>query len=350
MVPFTYLSTGWKGNTFACSCPAWVPYPAGNVLEGESADAVWNSSVAVEVRRSILDGDFSYCSRTLCSFITAQKLPRKDEIIDPLLRGYIANHTTSLAEAPKVFELNYDTTCNLACPSCRTEILVASEEEQAAYERAKERVILPLLQRSAGAYLNGGGEAFASRHYRSILAALNRRDYPALQLHLITNGQLITPRRWQDFPNLAEMVGALSVSIDAARPETYESLRRPGKWAPLMSNLEYMAALRRSGELRSLWINFVVQKANFREMLEFVELGKALSVDQIWFQRVVNYGAYDEATFTGVDVTSPAHPDHPELLDILRHPLLSGPLIHRQMLMSLLPEVVASSERLEALY
>jgi MoaA/NifB/PqqE/SkfB family radical SAM enzyme len=350
LMPFTHLSTGWKGNSHLCSCPAWVPFSVGNVLTAESAETVLNSDAALEIRRSILDGDFSYCSRTLCSFITAQKLPRRDEIEDPLLRGYIDNHTTTITEPLDLVELNYDTTCNLACPSCRTEIVTASVDEQDAYAKAAKRVILPLLKRTKGGYISGGGETFASKHYRFILAQLNRREYPRLHLHLITNAQLVTPRKWSAFPDLAEMIGGLSVSIDAAKAETYEKLRRPGKWATLMRNLEFIAEMRRSGELREFWINFVVQKENYREMLDFVELGVRLGVDKIWFQRVVNYGAYDEATFADIDVTSPQHPEHTELLEILRHPLLRGSLINRQMLMSLLPEVVASDERLEFLY
>ena len=351
MVPFRHLSTGWNGNAHACSCPAWVPFPIGNVLAAESADAIWNSDKAVEIRRSILDGDFSYCSRTLCSFITSQKLPRKDEITNPLYRSYIDHHTTTLPERPQNVDLNYDTTCNLACPSCRTEILAATNDEQDAYSQARDRVILPLLKQVRGqAYLSGGGEAFASKHYRSILSVLNRQDYPGLYLYLITNGQLITPQRWSDYSNLPEMVGMLSVSIDAATAESYEKLRRPGKWSTLMSNLEFIAEMHRSGEIRKFGINFVVQKENYREMLDFVELGIRLGVDQIWFQRVTNYGAYDEATFAEIDITSPQHPDHDKLLEILRNPLLRGPLIQRQMLMSLLPEVVASDERFEFLY
>jgi hypothetical protein len=104
------------------------------------------------------------------------------------------------------------------------------------------------------------------------------------------------------------------------------------------------------GIIRRLWINFVVQKENYREMLDFVELGDRIGADQVWFQRVVNYGAYDEVTFADIDVTSTQHPEHSELLGMLRHPLLSGPRINRAMLMSLLPEVVASDERLEYLY
>ncbi|HEX7680497.1 MAG TPA: radical SAM protein [Thermoanaerobaculia bacterium] len=350
-MPFTQLATGYRGDAFVCCCPAWVPFPVGNVFTAPSADAVWNSEAAVEIRRSVLDGDFRYCSRTLCSYIAAQKLPRKDDITDPTLRGYIDQRKTVLDHVPRMVELNHDPTCNLACPSCRNEIIAAKAEEQDTYAQAAERVILPLLKKVTGhSYISGGGEAFASRHYRSILASLNRSDYPGLNLHLITNGLLITPQRWSEYPHLPEMIDVLSVSIDAARPETYERLRRPAKWSVLMNNLEVMAEMRRSRTIRYFQFNFVIQEENYREILDFVALGKRLGVDNIWFQRLINYGAFDEVTFTRADVTSPHHPEHAALLDILRDPLLQQPGIDIEMLMSLLPEVVASDLRLPLLY
>lgn len=350
-MPFTQLSTGYKGDAFVCCCPAWVPFPVGNVLTASSADAVWNSEAAAEIRRSILDGDFRYCSRTLCSYIAAQKLPRKADIQDPTLRGFIEQRKTVLDDVPRMVELNHDPTCNLACPSCRTEIVIAKAEEQDIYAQAAKRIILPLLKRVHGhSYISGGGEAFASKHYRSILAALNRTGYPGLYLHLITNGLLITQQRWREYPDLPEMIDLLSVSIDAANPDTYERLRRPGKWPVLMSNLEVMAEMRRSRTIRCLQINFVVQEDNYREIPDFVALGKRLGVDNIWFQRLTNYGAFDEATFLRADVTSPRHPEHAALLEILRDPRLMQPGVNMEMLMPLLPEVVASDLRLPLLY
>ena len=350
-MPFTHLATGFKGDAFVCCCPAWVPYPVGNVFKAASAEAMWNSEAAVEIRRSVLDGDFSYCSRTLCSYIAAQKLPRKADITDPKLREYIDQRKVVLDDVPLMVQLNHDPTCNLACPSCRTEIIAAKAEEQDTYAQAAERVILPLLRRVKGqSYISGGGEAFASKHFRSILAALNRADYPDLYLHLITNGLLITPQRWSEFPDLPEMIDILSVSIDAARPDTFEQLRPPAKWPLLMRNIEFMAEMRRSGKIRHFQINFVVQEKNYREILEFAELGARLEADEIWFQRLTNYGAYDEPTFTQADVTSPRHPAHAELLEILRNPALKHRRMNLEMLMPLLPEVVASDLRLPLLY
>jgi MoaA/NifB/PqqE/SkfB family radical SAM enzyme len=248
-------------------------------------------------------------------------------------------------------QLNHDPTCNLACPSCRTEIIAAKAEDQDTYAQAAERVILPLLRRVNGqSYISGGGEAFASRHYRSILGAINRKDFPGLNLHLITNGLLVTPQRWAEYPHLPEMIDVLSVSIDAARPETYERLRRPAKWPALLGNLEVMASMRRARKIRRFQLNFVVQEDNFREILEFVTLGKRLAADNIWFQRLTNYGAFDEGSFTRADVTSPRHPEHAALLEILRDPILRQPGIDIEMLMPLLPEIVASDLRLPLLY
>jgi sulfatase maturation enzyme AslB (radical SAM superfamily) len=350
-VPFTHLSTSYKGEAFLCCCPAWVPFPVGNVLSAPSAEAVWNSEAAVEVRRSILDGDFKYCSRTLCSYIAAQKLPKSDDITDPTLRGYIDQQKTVLNDVPQMVQLNHDPTCNLACPSCRTEIIASKAEEQDTYAQAAERVILPLLRKVNGqSYISGGGEAFSSKHFRSILAALNRDEYPGLYIYLITNGLLLTPQRWSEYPHLPEMIDILSVSIDAARPDTYERLRRPGKWPVLMRNLEVMAEMRRTETIRKFQINFVVQEDNFREILDFVALGKQLGVDDIWFQRLTNYGAFDEPTFAQADVTSIRHPEHAALLEILRDERMQGPGINAQMLMPLLPEIVASDLRLPSLY
>jgi MoaA/NifB/PqqE/SkfB family radical SAM enzyme len=311
------------------------------VVEASSAEEVWNSGAAQEIRRSIHDGDFSYCSRTLCSFIAARTLPPKSEIEDPVLRGYIEERTTVMGERPDMVQLNHDPSCNLACPSCRTSVMTAGPKEQRIYVDAAERVILPLLRGMEGqTYISGGGEAFASAHYKKILHSLNRREFPGLFVYLISNGQLLNEKRWAEFPDLPEMIGVLSISVDAARAETYEQLRRPGKWPVLMQNLELMSRMRAEGKIRFLQINFVVQAANFREIPDFVAMGSRLGVDHIWLQRLTNYGSYAEAVFEEADITSPLHRDHEELLAILR-PLVGDPVVDIDMLLPLLPEVVS---------
>jgi MoaA/NifB/PqqE/SkfB family radical SAM enzyme len=206
----------------------------------------------------------------------------------------------------------------------------------------KDRIMLPLMRQLDGEVLiSGGGDPFASKHYRSILADLNPQDFPGLKLILLTNGLLLTPQRWSEFPTLGKMIGRLSVSVDAARAATYEKVRRPGKWAVISKNLEFIAGLRIAGHIPYFSINFVVQNDNYLEMLEFLDLGERLQVDKVCFQRVVNFGSYDEARFAQVDVASPHHPAHPCLLEILRHPRMSHPRVFKPSLNFLLPELVS---------
>jgi hypothetical protein len=345
VAPFSVLSTGWAGESFACMCPAWVPYSIGNVHDAGSAEALWNSDTAREIRRSIIDGDYSYCSRIHCTFIAADLLPRREEIADAALRAAIEQGITT-APPPTLVELNHDPTCNLACPSCRTEIVAADKGARGRDARTEERVLLPLLREVQGmTYISGGGEPFSSPHYRSILGAINERDFPWLKVDLISNGLLITPERWATLPDLPASLARLAISVDAATAETYERLRPPGRWDTLRRNLDFVADLRRRGEVPHLRLNFVVQQANFREIPAFLTLGREVGADELWFQRVTNYGTYDEASFAEVDVTAADHPDHADLLAILRLPELAAPDVDIGMLLPLLPELAASESQ-----
>jgi hypothetical protein len=324
--PFETMHTAESGHVFACSCGGWLPYSLGDLKSGQSVDEVWNGPKAVEIRRSIHDGDFSYCSRMLCPAILGDALPKKEEVADPLMRQYIDQRLTVLPQGPRDVTFSHDYTCNLACPSCRTELRSAPTPEQEQLADVRDRLLLPLLKRVDGSLtLCGMGDPFGSRHYRSILARLNPDEYPDLKIDLVTNGLLLTPEAWESFPGIHSMVRSISVSIDAATQETYEDLRRPGRWPVLLSNLEFMAGLRRSGQIDRLQINFVVQKKNFREMVDFVKLGQHLDCDTIMFMKLWNFEAFTPAEFLENDVCSPGHPEHGELLKILREPIFKSP-------------------------
>jgi hypothetical protein len=338
------------GSTYACDCAAWVPYVTGNMLEGESADAVWNSPGMQEVRRSVLDGDYSYCSRTMCPLITSGVVPRTEEITAPRLRRIIDNRETVVADGPLLVALGHDSSCNLACPTCRNDLVMANKEESERLDAGRDRVILPMLRdRQIGVHLTSWGDPFASRHYRSILEALRGSEFDGVGLFLLTNGLGLTPHTWRAMPHLAEKIIELRVSVDAASKPTYENVRRPGRWDVIRENLDAMGELSRAGTfLRnrfargtqsvtsdlqldmeqpySFIIAFVVQSANFREMPAFVRLGEEIGADVV-FQKYYSFGHEPAAIFSSKDVTSPAHPEHEEFQAILRDPSMLSPRV-----------------------
>lgn len=248
--PFQVLNSGQAskfdgskeyGASYLCDCGGWLSYPAGNIIEAESVDDVWNSNAAQEIRRSIIDGDFSYCSRTLCPLIVGKALPKRAEVKDETLRRIIDTRTTRLDYMPKEVQISHDSSCNIACPSCRSNIIMAKNSERERFAKAKDRVILPMLRKIEGTCLiTGFGDPLGSHHYRSIIAELDPATTPGLRLIVVTNGLLLTENEWSALPGL-RLMEHLSVSIDAASRETYEIVRRPGKWDVLLTNLDFLA-------------------------------------------------------------------------------------------------------------
>jgi hypothetical protein len=347
----TNLTEQVPGSSYLCDCAAWLPFVAGNVVEADSPDAVWNSEQAQEIRRSVLDGDFSYCSRTMCPAIVNDALPRTEEVTAPRLRRIIERRETILEDGPRLIALGHDSSCNLACPSCRVGLVMANTEQTARLDRARDRVILPLLRdRQVGLHLTSWGDPFASRHYRSILEALRAPEFDGVKLYLLTNGLGLTPHVWKTMTHLAEKIVELRVSVDAATQETYEDVRRPGKWAVIRENLTMMGEISKAGTFRqnrsaggaqsvtsdlfleaenhaSFVLAFVVQSANFREMPAFVKMAEEIGADAVVFQKYYSFGHEKAAVFSAKDVASPAHPEHEQMLAILKDPSMQSPLV-----------------------
>ena len=96
--------------------------------------------------------------------------------------------------------------------------------------------------------------------------------------------------------------------------------RRPSSALKLLPNLEFPARMRARKEFNFYGLRFAVQRQNFREMPEFVELGRKLGVDGIWFQWMVNFASFTPAKLMEADIAWPGHPRRLEFRQVLEHP------------------------------
>ena len=220
--------------------------------------------------------------------------------------------------------LSHDRSCNLSCPSCRTGLILARKAEQARLNRIADAVLFPLLASAERLRVTAGGDPFGSAHFQYVLRHLDRASNPALRLDLQTNGILLTPRLWETL-KLEGKVDQLIVSLDAAAPETYEVVRRGGRFDALLANLAFMATLRRERRIRRLRLDFVVQAANFREMPRFVELARGFAADWVKFQMVRSWGTWTTQEFAFHNIGDRPHPDYADFLAVLRDPSLAPP-------------------------
>jgi len=152
-------------------------------------------AIATELRNSIIDGSYRYCSRQHCGHIANRMLVERDEEeAVKIIGAHEAGKLDELIAHPRQLILSHDQSCNLTCPSCRTGYIIAKSEEQARLEAVMENTILPLLKHAQYVNVTGSGDPFGSKHFRRLLKRLDKDEYPQLKIDLHTNGQLFDER------------------------------------------------------------------------------------------------------------------------------------------------------------
>ena len=301
--PFEHFETMTTGEVYTC-CAQWLQKPIGDIKSQNWRD-IWHSEAATDIRASIIDGSFRHCSPFHCAYLVSRQLPHREP--------HHAQQTQ--IPAPADVYLSHDATCNLYCPSCRDHVVAASPEERAGFPEI-ERNIAGLMDEARTIRLSAGGDAFSSKHIRSIVKAYTAQPHDTKRLCFITNGQLLDERAWRTL-GLSGNVKQIAISIDAGTSDTYAVLRRGGSFARLIGNLEFLADLRRSGEIEELILLVVVQTRNFRELPALADLAERFSVDALRLTRIRNWGTFSGEEFLTQDVADAQHPDCQEFKDVL---------------------------------
>lgn len=323
--PFDYLEVTPEGRCFLC-CPAWLPTPVGS-LASQNLEQVWNSPTAKEIRMAMLQGRFTFCKSESCGWIQGRRLPSRESVaVLPEFADLFAKHATELSAGPRTLNLGYDRTCNLKCRSCRDHYIgLSGSDLDAGRELQRKLFAHPWIKDVTRLFVTGHGDPFASQLYRELLTeVIDAEAYPRMRIRIMTNGLLLTPAMWERMKKLHSLIETVSISVDAATPETYRLLRG-AEFSVLLKNLAFLGDLRRSGCLKRLEINFLVQRDNFREMKAFVDLGREHNCSCVTFSRLENRDTFSESEYREHAVYREGHPDFRELLRLLSSTCFDAP-------------------------
>jgi hypothetical protein len=246
--PWNQINVSNEGLVFVCACDGWVPFPVGHVMDFNSIEEIFNSEQARAIQQSITIGEYEFCDTVHCSVISGGGLHSR------------YNYT---------IQIGIDKSCNLHCPSCRSEMIFLDGEEFLKERRIWCDRIRTWIRQMPDANINlllgANGEVFASHLYKEILKT---EFNPLVSYSIRTNGTLIKRHidELQFLPNLKE----IEISIDAASQAVYENVRRPAKWANLLENLDYVCELRKTYKFNIVG-NFVIQRANLSDTIPFIE-------------------------------------------------------------------------------
>jgi MoaA/NifB/PqqE/SkfB family radical SAM enzyme len=123
-----------------------------------------------------------------------------------------------------------------------------------------------------------GGEVFLSPYFGDLLEETKR--YPYLEQRINTNGLLIT-EEWAEklFQNNIELI----YSIDGVTKETYEHIRRGGRFEDLLKSLNIIKEMRAKNKSKrfNLRLNVVVMKSNYQELERLMDFAKDYDFENV---------------------------------------------------------------------
>lgn len=309
-------------------------------------EQVWKSNIMKILRLSMVNGTYSFCDVQKCDLI--QNCGRRT--IDTNELHYFTNRTKEQIDyieqkkaLPKDFifkEKNYDIreneyprsvmcsfdgTCNLHCPSCRKEIYTANQEQRKAQQDFTESIKEELLPYIHQLKLAGDGEVFASKIYKSIVFDEKLADQ-VKEIGILSNGTLFTPANFEKLASLYPSIKVF-ISMDGCTKKTAERLRAGADFESWTDNMRYLGEKRREGNLRFLAFNFVVQRANYREMPEFVKMCLEFSADGIKFSPLRKMG-YSTEKFEELTMFDSNGDMKPELAEVVKDEIFKRPEVH----------------------
>jgi MoaA/NifB/PqqE/SkfB family radical SAM enzyme len=300
VTPFTYLELH-KHGIFSC-CPSWLPNKMGELDDIEN---VWEGDELKKVQESILDGSYKYCSKKQCPYLS--KLINGKGTSSNFIPKYEFN-LNKTKEGPININFAFDRSCNLSCPTCRSVAIMANGEEVEFVDNTINKVIKEFGKSITMLYLSGSADPFASKSIRKLLLNFDVSKFPKLhQIHLHTNGLLLTEKMWGSLNHIHHLIKTIEISIDASNKETYEIIRRGGNWETLMTNLEFISKIKMNDKR----VSFVVQDSNYIEMEDFYNLMMDIFKGDVnvYFNKITNWGTYSENEFKLKQIWDESHPE-----------------------------------------
>jgi len=301
---FTYSEIHLNGRVYPC-CPDFlVSKDSFEGIADYDFDKIWNGELYNDIRQKVINGDYSSCKRDVCCMY----LPcNKDEI------------PKDYREGPKEIKICYDYECNYNCITCRDEVKINTPEEMKLYDEVYLPKIIKAAKNAEIVSLLGSGDPLFSRHSRHLIKEL-AKEYPELKFNIFTNGLLLTEENINEL-GIQNNIEWVSVSVDAAKRETYKKILRTDAFDTVMKNLELMAEWKKQGKIKYILLNFVVHLMNYREMPEFVNLTKKLDAIVLFttyrpWESAEYHKRYDE-----VAVFEPSNKHYKELVKILKNPI-----------------------------
>ena len=224
--------------------------------------------------------------RSKTKFLFAGKaLTEKQRKNSELNLAEIDAHETVLRSLPRrlVFELT--NACNLRCVMCGRS---AADFNPTFFNLDWLRYFESLLDTVEEVTLMGWGEPTMHPNFAEMLGVIDQYD---ARKYFCTNGMRLHLLKDVIFKT---RVDVFAVSIDGAKPETNNRIRRGSDFTKIIHSIGEIIRIKKERRLSYPWINFVftAMKSNLHELPNLVRLARDIGIDEV---KVVYFTAFQES-------------------------------------------------------
>ena len=256
--PWNTVNISQNGDVVLCLCPGWQTQgPAGN-LNNQTLREIFASHKTQEFRNSIYNQTFKFCDSNVCGRYWSM------DSVNELQNIPVPSLPTS------IYLQDLDRSCNLACPSCRSDFYHTKEINSDA-----RHVLNSLIE----AYQNfdhtvliqgdGRGEMLMSTAYLEFLSS--DRLPSCFKFSINSNGNLLS-KNIDLITKIKNQISGITVSMDASTPATYQKIRG-GNFGVMVNGMKQVIDLG-----IPVITQFVVQYGNYKEILSYRDLCKDMGV------------------------------------------------------------------------
>ena len=175
--------------------------------------------------------------------------------------------------------------CNIDCFMCWRQYAQDTTIGDMSLDTFKK--VVPLMDYMDSVVLQGSGEPFFNREFIPMLRLAGEHTSG---IRFATNGTMMTEANAEEL--VKNRVHTVMISLDAAKQETYEKIRRGSKWEHVIRNLEKLINVkeRMNSPYPEITFEYVLMRTNVEELDEFVRLAHKYKVKYVGIRHVWIFG------------------------------------------------------------
>ena len=187
------------------------------------------------------------------------------------------NVNLNLKYLPLTMDIEPTTGCNFRCTMCQV-----SDPDFKAFNMDFEvyKKVIDENKQLIKIKLQGMGEPFVHKNLFDMISYANKNG---ISVEFVTNGSLLDDKNIQKI--VSHDISRISVSIDGATKETFESIRKRSNFNKVISNVKELSKKIKENKFSTDFDSMcLLQKKNIHEIDKIIDLCKDIGFHTLYFQ------------------------------------------------------------------